>query len=235
MNMAGRIAKYFATSLAMEKVVEGSAGHQELLANLDHFEQLRRIAVEVDHVAGLFGGLRAGVHRHADVGLGKRRGIVRAVAGHCHELAFRLLLFDQPHLVFGRGLGEKVIDPGLGGDRLGSARIVAGDHHCPNAHGAKASETVRDPDFDNVLEVNDAQYFRTAGDRQRRSPFVADSIGNRTQLSRYGSAEAANVLGNAIDGSLADHVAVHVAAAHSRIGAERDELGPLLVTSACLG
>ena len=61
--------------------------HQQLLADLHHLDQLGRIAVEVDHVAGLLGGLRPGVHRQADVGLRQRRGVVGAVAHHRHQLA----------------------------------------------------------------------------------------------------------------------------------------------------
>ena len=87
MNIAGRMAKYLATSLAIENVVSDAARHEELLADLDDLEQLGRVRVEVDHVAGLFGGLRAGVHGHADVGLRERRRVVGAVAGHGHELA----------------------------------------------------------------------------------------------------------------------------------------------------
>ena len=48
-NSAGRMAKYLATSLAMEKVVS-AAGDQQLLAHLDHVEQLGRVAVQVDQV-----------------------------------------------------------------------------------------------------------------------------------------------------------------------------------------
>ena len=87
MNSAGRMAKYLATSLAMEKVVSDAARHEELLADLDDLEQLGRVGVEVDHVAGLLRRLRAGVHGHADVGLGQRRRVVGAVAGHGDELA----------------------------------------------------------------------------------------------------------------------------------------------------
>ena len=107
------IAKYFATSLAMEKVVSDPAGDQQLLADLDDLDELRRVGVEVDHVAGLFGRRSAGVHGDADVGLRERGGVVGAVAGHRDELAALLLLADQGHLVLGLGLGEEVVDAGL--------------------------------------------------------------------------------------------------------------------------
>ena len=91
-NIAGMMAKYLATSLAIENVVSEPAGDQQLLADLDDLDELRRVRVEVDHVPGLLGGLGAGVHGHADVGLGQRRGVVGAVAGHGDEVAAGLLL-----------------------------------------------------------------------------------------------------------------------------------------------
>ena len=59
---------------------ERAAGDEKLLPDLDDLDQLRRIRIEIDHVAGFLGGLRAGVHRHADIGLRERRRVVRSVA-----------------------------------------------------------------------------------------------------------------------------------------------------------
>ena len=91
-NIAGTIAKYFATSFAIENVVSDAAGDEQLLADLDDVDELRRIGVEVDHVPGFLGRLGAGVHRDADVGLGERRRVVRAVARHRDEPAPGLLV-----------------------------------------------------------------------------------------------------------------------------------------------
>ena len=89
---------------------ERAARHQQLLADLDDLDELGGIGVEIDHVAGFFGGLRAGVHGDADVGLGERGRVVGAVAGHGDQLAFGLFALDEVHLVFGLGLGEEVVD-----------------------------------------------------------------------------------------------------------------------------
>ena len=83
---------------------------QELLANLDNLDELRGVRVEIDHVPGFLRRLRAGVHRDSDVGLGERRGVVGAIAGHGDELAVGLLAPDERHLVLGCRLGEKVVD-----------------------------------------------------------------------------------------------------------------------------
>jgi len=69
-KIAGRIAKYLATSLAIENVVSAPRVISSCLPDLDDLDQLRRVGVEIDHVAGLAGGLGARVHRHADVSLG---------------------------------------------------------------------------------------------------------------------------------------------------------------------
>ena len=134
-----------------------AAGDEQLLADLDDVDELGRVAVEVDHVAGLLGGRGAGVHRDADVGLGQGRGVVGAVAGHRDELAALLLGPDQGHLVLGGGLGEEVVDAGLCGDGLGGQRVVAGDHHGADAHRAQLVEAFAHAGLDDVLEVDHAQ------------------------------------------------------------------------------
>ena len=94
------------------------------------------IRVQVDHVAGFFGRLRARVHRHGHVGLGQRRRIVGAVAGHGHQPAAGLVFADQLQLGFGRGLGQEIVDARFGGDGGGGQRIVARDHDGLDAHRA---------------------------------------------------------------------------------------------------
>ena len=143
-----------------------AAGHQQLLADLDDLDQLGGVAVQIDHVAGLAGGHGAGVHRHAHIGLGQRRGVVGAVAAHRHQLALRLLAADQRELGFRRGLGEEIVHPGLGGDGGGGQRVVAGDHHRADAHAAQLGEPLADAALDDVLEVHD----RRAAAARRRPP-----------------------------------------------------------------
>ena len=146
-----------------------AARDQQLLADLDDLDQLRRVGVEVDHVAGLLRGGRAGVHRHADVGLRERRRVVRAVAGHRDHPALRLLLLDQRHLRLGRRLGEEVVDAGLLGDLGGGDAVVAGDHHRADAHPAQLVEALAHAALDDVLEVDDAEHVVVPGDDERRA------------------------------------------------------------------
>ena len=124
---------------------QGAAGDQQLLADLDDLDELRRVGVQVHHVPGLLGGLGPGVHRHPDVGLGERRRVVGAVAGHGDQVAAGLLGLDERHLVLGRRFGQEAVDPGLLGDRRCSEGVVAGDHHGPDAHRTKLVEALAHP------------------------------------------------------------------------------------------
>ncbi len=135
-----------------------AARNQQLLADFDDLDELGRVRVEIDHVAGFLGGLRAGVHGHADVGLRERRRVVGAVAGHRHQSPACLFLADQRELVFGRGLGEEVVDPGLLRDGGGGERVVARDHDRADAHRAETLEAVRDAALDNVFELDRAEH-----------------------------------------------------------------------------
>ena len=101
------------------------------------------IGIEIDHVAGFARRLGAGLHGDADVGLGKRRRVVGAVAAHGDEPAALLLLADIGELVLRRRLGEEIVDAGFRGDRGGGDRIVAGDHHRPDAHARRSAKRAR--------------------------------------------------------------------------------------------
>ena len=130
--------------------------HQQLLADFYDFNQLGGIGVEIDHVSGFFGGLRAGIHGDADVGLRQRGGVVGAVAGHGDEFAAGLLAANELQFVFGCGLRKKVVDACLARNGRGGQRIVAGDHHGANAHGAQLREAISDASLDYVFQMNDA-------------------------------------------------------------------------------
>jgi hypothetical protein len=163
---------------------QGAAGDQHLLADLDDLDDLGRVAVEVDHVAGLAGGLGAGLHGHADIGLGQGGRVVGAVAAHGDQPALALLLADQPQLVLGRGLGQEVVDAGFRGDGGGGHRVVAGDHHRAQAHAAQVGEAFLDVGLDHVLQVDDADQGAVLADRQRRAARAGDTVDGGGDLGR---------------------------------------------------
>ena len=161
-----------------------------MFADLDDLDELGRIGIEVDHVAGLARRLRAGVHGDADVGLRQRRRIVGAVAAHRDELAFRLLVANEAQLFFRRRLGEEIVDAGLRRDGRRSHRVVARDHDGADAHAAKLGKALADAALDDVLKMDDAEHPAVLGDRERRSSGLGDGIGDRVELAHGLGADA---------------------------------------------
>ena len=133
-----------------------AARHQQLLADLDDLDELGRIGVEIDHVAGFARGLGAGIHGDTDIGLSQSRRIVGAVAAHGDELALCLLVADQLQLLLWRCLREEIVDAGFRGDCRSGHRVVAGDHDGADAHAAELGEALADAALDDVLELDDA-------------------------------------------------------------------------------
>ena len=140
-SIAGMIAKYFATSFAMLKVVSEPRVISICFPISTMSMQLGRVAVEIDHVAGFARGLRAGVHGHADIRLRERGRVVRAVAGHGDEMAVGLFLANAFQLLLRRGLRHEIIHARFGRDGRGGQRIVAGDHHRLDSHFAQAARS----------------------------------------------------------------------------------------------
>ena len=184
------IAKYFATSLAMEKVVSAPRVMRSCLPISTISISFVGIAVEVDHVAGLARRHRAGIHGHAHVSLGQRRGIVRAVAAHGDELALGLLLADQVQLVLGRCLRQEIVHPGFGCDGGGGQRIVARDHDGADAHAAQLGEALADTALHDVFQMDEPEQAPVSGDGKRRPACRRNRFGRALKL-----AAAAGMLG----------------------------------------
>ena len=161
---------------------ERAAGHEELFADGDDFDELGGVAVQVHHVAGFLGGHGAGVHGEAHVGLGESGCVVGAVAGHGDEAAAGLLFFDQVHLVFGRGLGEEIVDAGFGGDGGGGQRVIAGDHDGADAHVAELLEALAHAALDDVFQVHDAQGAVAICHHEGGAAEARDAVGDFDQL-----------------------------------------------------
>ena len=187
-----------------------AAGHEELLADLDDLDELGGVGVEVDHVAGFFGGLGAGVHGDAYVGLGERGRVVGAVAGHGDELALGLLALDEVHLVFGLGFGQEVVDAGFAGDGGGGERVVAGDHDGADAHGAELREALFHAALDDVLEVDDAEGVAVFGDDQGRAAAACDGFDGLADFVGKVAAVLDEEAGDGVGGAFADAAAVDV-------------------------
>ena len=137
-----------------------AARDQQLLADLNHLDQLGGVGVEIDHVGRLFCRLRTCIHRHAYIGLSQGWRIIGAITRHRHHTSARLLLFDQLHLGLRRGLRQEVIHTGLFGDGSSGERIVSGNHDGADAHLAQLVEARAHTTFDDIFEFDDPQHTR---------------------------------------------------------------------------
>ncbi len=201
-----------------------AARDQQLLADFDDLDQLGRVGVEVDHIAGLLGRGRAGVHGHADVRLRECGSVVRSVARHRDHAPFRLLLLDQGHLRLRRRFRKEVVDPRLFRDHGGRHAVVTRDHHGANAHAPQLVEALVHPALDDVLQMHDAKCPVVAGDDEGRAALLGDTLNEPIQLGGRQTALLQDEPLDCVAGALADQCAVHVHAAHARGCAERDEL-----------
>src|SRR5207248_7085260 len=97
MNMAGMIAKYFATSLAMEKVVSAPRVMSNCLPMATTSMSLVGLLSRSTMLPAFLGGHSARIHGYTHIGLRQGRRVVRAVSGHGHQPALGLLLLDVIH------------------------------------------------------------------------------------------------------------------------------------------
>src|SRR3954447_9482741 len=128
-----------------------------------------------------------------------------------------------------------------------SAAIAAAviDHDGADAHAAQLGEALTDAALDDVLEVDHAKQPAVLGDRERRAAGFRDCFGDGSDLphrvgadrrvhrkrgrSRVGGPDRrAQVLQNGIDSALADPRGSHFHAAHAAVGGEGDELAAKL-------
>ena len=153
---------------------------------------------------------------------GERGRVVGAVAGHRDHRAADLLALDQRHLVFGRGLGEEVVDAGLGRDRRRGARVVAGDHDRADAHRAHLVEALAHALLHDVLEVDDAE---DAACRSATTsgvpPLRRDAVDDRLELVGDGAALLLDPPPHRVGRALADRAPLEVDAAHAGLRGER--------------
>jgi hypothetical protein len=153
MSIAGMIAKYFATSLAMLKVVSAprvmsscfpistiSMSFVGLLSRSTMLPASRAACVPVFMATPTSAWARAGASLVPSPVMATRwpGGLFSRMRCELH---------------LGRGLGHEVVDAGLGGDGGGGERIVAGDHHGADAHLAELGEAFLDAALDDVLEL----------------------------------------------------------------------------------
>ncbi len=203
---------------------QGPAGHQQLLADLDNLDQLRRIGVEIDHVARLLRRLRARVHRDAHIGLRQRGGVVGAIAGHRDQLALALLAADQVHLVLRLRLRQEVVDARLARNRRRRQRIVAGDHDGSDAHRTKLRKPLLHPTLHHVLQVNHTQRLPVLRHNQRGAATPRHRLHRSPNFIWKNTTIFLQETSNGVRSALPNHATIEIHAGHSRHRAERHKL-----------
>ena len=148
-----------------------------------------------------------------DVGLGERRRVVGAVAGHRDQPAALLLPLISASLSSGVASARKSSTPASSAIAFAVTRVVAGDHHGPDAHPAHLVEPLPHAGLDDVLEVDDAQRagrlaVDVLGDHQRGAAGAADRVHDLADLLGRVAAVLAYPLHHRGGGALADPAAV---------------------------
>ena len=138
-----------------------------------------------------------------------------------------LLLADEPDLLLGRRLRDEVVDAGLLGDRRRGPRVVAGDHHRPDAHPPELGEPLDEPFLDGVLELDQAEDPALAFEDERRRAQVGDPV----RVGRDLRGQAADLRLDRVDRALEDRGAGRrLDPARTGLGPERDLFGDALVS-----
>ena len=96
-----------------------------------------QVALDERDAGALHRDVGAGAHRDADVGLGQRRRVVDAVAGHRDDAALGLQPLDRFGFLVGQHLGATSSSPSLPRHGLGRRPVVAGEHDDAEALGVQ--------------------------------------------------------------------------------------------------
>jgi hypothetical protein len=141
----------------------------------------------------------------------RQRGlVVGAIAGHRHQLSLLLLAADQIHFVLRSRFREEIIHPGFSRDRGCGQRIVSGNHHGLDSHGAKLIEALAHSAFHDVLEMNHAEGTAVLGDYQRRSARAGDGFHGSLNFFGKHCAVLGQIFCNRVHRAFADLASIKV-------------------------
>ena len=125
------------------------------------------------HNVGRFNcDIRARANCNADVGAGQGRRVVDAVADHRNLFALLLERRDLALLVLRQHLRHDAPDPKRPADRLGSAAVIAGQHHHVDAHRFKRVDRRTARRLDSVRHGHNADHMRLIRKIERRFPLL---------------------------------------------------------------
>src|SRR5215475_7577583 len=226
------IAKYFATSLAIENVVRAP----RVISSCLPISTISISLVGFESRSTMLPASRAAT---VPVFMATPTS---ACASAGASLVPSLLIANEPQLVFRGRLGEEIVDPGFSRNRGGSHRVVARDHDGADAHASQLGKALTDAALHDILEVNDAEQPAILRHGKRGAAGLGDGVGycvdfpyllrtdGRLQCphgSRRASRSHRGVeeIEDRVDGALAHPRVPGLDAAHPALGGERNKVG----------
>ena len=187
MKMAGMMAKYLATSLAMLNVVRAPRVMSSCLPistismSLVGLEsRSTMLPASLAAMVPEFMATPTSAWARAGASLVPSPVMATSLPPACSSLISFIL-------VSGRSLGQEVVDPRLARDGGGGELVVTSDHDGLDAHGPQLPEALAHAALHHVLEVDDAQGPLIGGDHQWRASLAADAVHDVIELGRHGA------------------------------------------------
>ena len=168
------IAKYFATSFAIENVVNAPRVINSCLpistTSISFVGLLSRSTMLPASFAAcvpVFIATPTSAWANAGASLVPSPVIATSLPPSCSRLMSAILSS-------GVACGEKVVDTGFARDRCGSERIVAGDHHRLDPHLPHLIEALNHSALDDVFQLNHTERDAIFRDDERRATCFRD-------------------------------------------------------------
>src|SRR5690606_21442742 len=121
--------------------------------------------------------VRARAHGNADVGGGKGRGVVHAVAGHRNDASLVAQHFDDLLLVLGQDLRVNLVNAELPRDRLGGGAVIAGEHDDADAFAVQRLQRLGRRPLYGIGDGEDARDLAIHGGEDRGRAIGAELVG----------------------------------------------------------
>ena len=222
------MAKYFATSLAIENVVNAP----RVISNCLPISTTSMSLVGSESRSTMLPASRAAcvpLCMQTPTSACASAGASLVPSPHMAiRRPLRLFAADVAQLVFGRRLGDEIVDAGFRGDRRRGHRIVAGDHHGLDAHAAQGGEAVPHVRLHHVFQVDHAEDAAAVDQAQRRAARARDLVdrgAERRRLRNVLPSLLARELEHRIDRTFTDFSGSDIDPRHPSRRRELDELG----------
>ncbi len=183
-NIAGRMAKYFATSFAIENVVSAPRVMSSCLPtstismSFVGFEsRSTMLPASFAAVVPVFMATPTSAWASAGASFVPSPVIATMRPFACSSLMRAIF-------VSGVASARKSSTPASCGDDGGGDAVVAGDHHRADAHLAQLVEALAHAALDDVLQVDDAEREVVLGDHERRAALLGDALDDPVELRR---------------------------------------------------